>query len=111
MKAINAPSKATRTTTIDNAILCNAEITSTAFKLYCILVMLAGNENQVRIRIKKLAELLGKSTRTVQADIAILINKGIVERIYRTSPANDKENIASLFIIHDSVRGNREEQN
>ena len=106
MKCIKSPSKATKTT-IDSSVLLNKEITSTAFRLYCILVMLAGNKNQVCVRIKKLAELLGKSTRTVRADITTLTSKGIIERVRRTSP-NNKENIASLFIIHND---NGEEEN
>lgn len=102
MKDITA--KAT-TSTIDNAVLLDTEISHSAFRLYCIFVMLAGNDNQVCVRIKKLADLLGRSTRTIRHDINVLIDKGIIDRVLRKNTYGTGEYLESLFIIRDSIKG------
>lgn len=94
--------------TIDNAVLLNKDLPSTAFRLYCLLAMLAGDDNKVCIKIKELAELMGRASRTVQRDLNILIGEGIIERVLQVSPDEPKQNIPSLFVIHDCVRDNQE---
>ena len=114
IKALTKATKSTQTngskncTTVDNTVLLDKEITPTVFRLYCILNMLAGNKNQVCVRIKKLAELLGRSTRTVLADMTTITNKGLIERVHRTSPEDG--NLPNLFIIHDRIRDNLRDQ-
>lgn len=90
--------------TIDSTILADTEISHSAFRLYCILVMLACDTNQVCVRIKKLANLLGRSTRSIRRDMNILIEKGIIEKIRRKNTDETEEYLESLFIIHDCVR-------
>ena len=98
--------KATQYSTIDNSILLDTDISHSAFRLYCIIVMLAGGNNQVCVRIKKLANLLGRSTRSIRRDLNILIEKGIIEKIRRKNTDETEEYLESLFIIHDCIRGN-----
>ena len=108
MKSVTANQKSTKsnkkTSTIDNSILIDTEIPSTAFRLYRIIVMLAGNDNQVCVRIKKLANLLGRSAHSVRRELNVLTDKGIIERVLRKNTGETKEYLESLFIVHDSIR-------
>ena len=108
MKDITAKGnkEGTQYSTIDNSVLLDTEISHSAFRLYCIIVMLAGGNNQVCVRIKKLANLLGRSTRSIRRDLNILIEKGIIEKIRRKNTDETEEYLESLFIIHDCIRGN-----
>lgn len=89
---------------VDSTILADTEISHSAFRLYCIFVMLAGNTNQVCVRLKKLANLLGRSTRSIRRDLDVLISKGIIDKIRRKNTDETEEYLESLFIIHDCVR-------
>lgn len=100
-----ASNKTTTTfSSIDNSVLLDTEINPTTFRLYCIIVMLAEDSNQVCVRIKKLANLLGRCPRCVNRDLNVLIDKGIIERVIRKNTGDTEEYLESLFIVHDSIR-------
>ncbi len=114
MKAKTPNSNKTEITTeytfsiIDNSVLLDTEITHATFRLYCILVMLVGDDNQICIRIKKLANMLGKSPRSVRRAINALVDKGIINRVRQKNTDDTEEYLESIFIVHDCIRDSLE---
>ena len=86
-------------TKINNMVILNNDLSDGAFKLYCILAMLAGKSNCVSIYISQLADLLGKSHATVRTRINELIKLGLIDRILCKSSEIPKMNTASIFIL------------
>ena len=70
--------------------------------------MLAGNRNSICVKVKVLAELLGRKASTVRRLINELEAKGIIDRIRQTAFDDNNKNIPSLFLIHDSIWDNME---
>ena len=100
-----ATSKQHHRITAETAVIFDTTLPKTAINLYCILVSLCGdNTNQVCVSISQLADLLGRSDRTVCTHLNNLIKTGILERIHCTTPNNPKWNMPSLFVIHNKVR-------
>lgn len=85
-----------------NVIALDPALRGSALKLYLVLNAIADlKTRQVIIFIKKLAEKAGISPRHVRRSLATLIELGLVERILRKSPHDNRMNIASIFIVHD----------
>ena len=98
----------TSTNAVDNAIIFDTTLPKTAINLYCILVSLCGdNTNKVSVSISQLAELLGRSDRTICTRLNDLIDAGLIERIHCSAPNNPKWNMPSLFVIHNRVRNGK----
>ena len=92
-------------TIISNTVIKDIGINDAAFRLYCILAMLAGNTSrQVCVSINELAEITGKSNITVRRNISTLIEKGIIERILQKSKCNRDWSMPSIFIIHNCTK-------
>ena len=117
MKCINAPSKTTKPTQVnntadcikvDNAITYDSTLPKTAINLYLILASLAGDGNKACVKIKTLAAMLGRAPSTVRVHLNTLVNRGFIERVLRGSGENG--NLPSVFIIHDRIRDNLEAQ-
>ena len=83
-------------------IILDTTLGDAAFRLYCLLVMLAGKANQVSIRIEQLANMTGKSTRTIQRNFSELIEHGLIAQALRKSPIH---NMPSVFIINTKEEG------
>lgn len=83
-------------------IILDTTLSDAAFRLYCILATLMGETNQVSIRIEQLAEMTGKSTRTIQRNLSELIEHGLIAQALRKSPIH---NMPSVFIINAKEEG------
>ena len=101
-QATKIADKTANQTAISNKVICNNYISSSAFRLYCVLLMLADSSNQVIVRYKKLAELLDTTPRTIRRLANELCYNNIIQRVHRKEIDNPKENAPSLFIIMDS---------
>lgn len=85
-----------------NAIALDTELYGTALKLYIVLRAIADfKTREIVIYIDTLAKKINRSPNTVRRYLTKLINFGLVERITRKSPHNNKMNLANLFIVHD----------
>ena len=86
-------------TKINNMVILNNDLSDGAFKLYCILAMLAGKSNRVSVYISQLADMLGKSSRTVRRHLNELIELGLIDRGLCKSSEIPTMNTSSIFII------------
>ena len=85
-----------------NVMALDPALRGSALKLYLVLNAIADLETrQTIIFIETLAKKTGISSRQVRRNLATLIELGLVERILRKSPHNNKMNLASIFIVHD----------
>lgn len=95
-----ATSKQHHRTTADNVVIFDTALPKTAINLYCILVSLCEDDtNQVCISLSQLADLPGRSDRTVCTHLNNIINAGIIKRIHCTAPNNPKWNMPNIFVI------------
>ena len=86
-------------TKINNMVILKKDLSDGAFKLYCILAMLAGKSNRVSVYISQLADMFGKSNATVRTRINELIEIGLIDRILCKSSEIPTMNTASIFIL------------
>ena len=86
-------------TKINNMVILNNDLSDGAFKLYCILAMLAGKSNRVSVYLYKLADMLGKSSRTVRRHLNELIELGLIDRVLCKSSEIPNMYTASIFIL------------
>lgn len=83
-------------------IILDTALGDAAFRLYCLLSMLAGETNQVSIRIEELADMTSKSSRSIQRNLSELIEHGLIAQALRKSPIH---NMPSVFIINTKEEG------
>ena len=75
---------------------------ASTFRLYHIMRGFADmRTHEVIISIRKIAERMDCDRRTVQRNLAILINMGLITRTLRKSPYDPRMNLASHFVVHD----------
>ena len=100
-----ATETATRKATIeiDKAIIGDNRIIDGAFRVYCALAMLAGDDKKVSAYLLELANIAGKSTGTIRKKLRQLIKCGYITRILQKSPEIPKMNVASMFILNDNT--------
>ena len=77
-----------KTTKISNSTIIMKDLSDEAFRLYCVITMLAGKEKQVSIYISNLADILGKSPRSIRRNLNELTEHGLITRIFRKPKLN-----------------------
>ena len=86
-------------------IILDTTLGDAAFRLCCLLSMLAGETNQVSIRIEELADMTSKSSRSIQKNLSELIKHGLITRIFCKDESNPCWNMPSVFIINSKEEG------
>ena len=75
---------------------------ASTFRLYHIMRGVADmSTHEAIITIKKIAEKMDCDRRTVQRNLAILIDMGLITRTLRKAPYDPRMNLASHFVVHD----------
>lgn len=83
----------------DNAPLYDIELPQTAYRLYNILVDIVDKKtHQIDIEVRLLAIRLNRSIRTTRRILSLLVNMGIIGRIFHKSKIS-KMNLSNTFIV------------
>ena len=86
---------------LPDVVAQDTSITAPALKLYILLLDVSDIQTGETppIYIAQLSQKLSRCHRTIQRNLAILIEKGYIERVFCKNKAIPKQNEASYFII------------
>ena len=86
---------------LPDVVARDTSLTAPAARLYMYLLSMSDIQTGETppIYIAQLAEMFNRTKRTIQRNLAILIEKGYIERVFCKNKAIPKQNEASYFII------------